>query len=278
MPFQQNAKPDRRMIIGCSDARVIMGSDEAALVRLWREKRGEVEPQDLSRDLLVQLGCATEDLNRRWFEQETKSSVSQVQRFLRHPSLSFMGATLDGMVEAQAAGPAVFEAKFMLPWSFSENAAAEKHMPQLQHNMLVAGAKTAFLSIITGAGKWVLIEVEADPVYQTVLIQVERTFWRCVQTGEVPRPFDAEPPKAKVPAVRVVDMTTSNTWAEFAALFIRTRVAHAEHESAKAELKALVPEDAKEAFGHGVRAQRSRAGAISFEVVANGGGSHAHVQ
>ncbi len=122
-----------------------------------------------------------------------------------------------------------------------------------------------------------LIEVEADPVYQTVLLQVERIFWRCVQTGEVPRPFDAEPPRAKVAAVRVVDMTTSNTWAEWASLFLRTRQAHAAHESAKAELKRLVPEDAREAFGHGVRARRSRAGAISFEAMANGG-SHAHLQ
>jgi predicted phage-related endonuclease len=61
--------PDRRLFIRGSDARVIMGSDEAALHRLWQEKRGEVEPRDLSRDLLVQLGSVTEDLNRRWFEQ-----------------------------------------------------------------------------------------------------------------------------------------------------------------------------------------------------------------
>jgi predicted phage-related endonuclease len=270
--------PDRRTFLGGSDARAIMGLDEASLVRLWREKRGEIEPQDLSSNLLVQLGCATEDLNRRWFEQETKTRVSQVQRFLRHPSLSFMGATLDGMVEAQGPGPAVFEAKFMLPFSFSEEAAAEKHMAQLQHNMLVAGVRRGCLSVITGGGKWVLIEVEADPVYQTVLLQVERIFWRCVQTGEVPRPFDAEPPKAKVAAVRVVDMTASNSWAEWASLFLRTRQAHAEHETAKAELKGLVPEDAREAVGHGVRARRSKAGAISFEVLANGGGSHAHVQ
>ena len=55
-----------------------------------------------------------------------------------------------------------------------------------------------------------------------------------------------------------------NAWAEYAAIFARTRAAHAEHESAKTELKALVPEDAREAYGHGVRAKRSRAGAISL--------------
>jgi predicted phage-related endonuclease len=265
---------DRRTFVGGSDSRIIMSADEAAVVRLWREKRGEVEPEDLSRHLLVQFGHVTEDLNRRWFVQETGRRLDQVQHFLRHPRVEWIGATLDGMVAAETA---VFEAKFMLPWSFSEESAADKHMPQLQHNMLVSGTRRSYLSILTGGAKWVLIEVEADPLYQTVLLQVERLFWRCVQTGEVPRPFDVEPPKAKLPIVRIVDMTASNAWAEQAASFRRTRDAHAEHETARSELKALMPEEAKEAFGHGVRAKRSKAGAVSFDVIANGG-EHAHHQ
>jgi hypothetical protein len=62
-------------------------------------------------------------------------------------------------------------------------------------------------------------------------------------------------------------MTASNAWAEFAAIFTRTRAAHLEHEGAKAELKGLMPEDAKEAIGHGVRAKRSKSGAISFDLL-----------
>ena len=62
-------------------------------------------------------------------------------------------------------------------------------------------------------------------------------------------------------------MSSSNSWAEFAGIFLRTREAYAEHERAKAELKALVPEDAREASGHGIRARRSKAGAISFDVL-----------
>ena len=54
---------NRRTFIGGSDARTIMGDDENALVRLWREKRGEVEPEDLSGNLIVQLGVVTEPLN-----------------------------------------------------------------------------------------------------------------------------------------------------------------------------------------------------------------------
>src|SRR6202166_2042297 len=128
---------DRRYFIGGSDARIIMGSDEAALHRLWREKRGEAEPEDLSDNLIVQLGVVTEHLNRHWYERNTGQAIKDVQRRVKHPVIKWMAATLDGTVEGTGA---VFEAKFMLPWSFSEEAAAEKHMAQLQHNMWVTNA------------------------------------------------------------------------------------------------------------------------------------------
>jgi hypothetical protein len=175
-----------------------------------------------------------------------------------------MGATLDGMV---AGSGAVFEAKFMLPWSFSEEAAAEKHMAQLQHNMWVTNAKAAALSIITGGGKWVELSISADPLYQHLLLTAEKKFWRCVESGEPPRLFGVEPPRPRIAAVRIVDMSASNAWAEFAGVFCRTRSAFLEHESAKAELKGLMPEDAKEAMGHGIRAKRSKSGAVSFDVL-----------
>jgi hypothetical protein len=256
---------DRRTYIGGSDARVIMGDDEAVLLRLWREKRGEEEPEDLSGNLIVQLGSSTEELNRLWFERYSGESVSQVQRHVRHPVNRWMGATLDGMVEGKGA---VFEAKFMLPWSFSEEAAAGKHMAQLQHNMWVVNAKEAVLSIITGGGKWVEMTIPADSLYQHLLITAERKFWHCVETGESPRLFCVDPPKPRIEAVRIVDMSTSNSWAEFAGLFCSTRTAFLDHERAKAELKVLMPEDAKEAFGHGIRAKRSKSGAVSFDVLA----------
>jgi hypothetical protein len=154
----------------------------------------------------------------------------------------------------------------MLPWSFSEEAAAEKYMPQLQHNMWVVAARTAVLSVITGGGKWVEIITHADPLYQHLIVTAERKFWRCVESGEPPRPFVFEQPKPRIEAVRVVDMSASNSWAEFAGTFRSTRQSFLEHERSKAELKGLIPEDAKEAIGHGVRARRSKSGAISFDL------------
>jgi predicted phage-related endonuclease len=185
-----------------------------------------------------------------------------------------MAATLDGMVEQTGA---VFEAKFMLPWSFSEEAAAEKYMPQVQHNTWVMNAKAAVLSIITGGGKWVEIAIAADPLYQHLLLTAEKKFWRCVEDGEPPRLFGLEPPRPRIEAVRIVDMSASNAWAEFSSVFRRTREAFLEHENAKTELKALMPEDAKEVIGHGIRAKRSKSGAVSFDVLSMEG-SHAPLQ
>src|SRR5947209_16711329 len=118
-------KMDRRAFIGGSDARIIMGDDQSALLRLWREKRGEIEPEDLSGNLIVQLGTVTEKLNRTWYEPNTGRSVGDVQRRAQHSEIPWMVATLDGVVEETGA---VFEAKFMLPWSFSEETATEKYM------------------------------------------------------------------------------------------------------------------------------------------------------
>ena len=268
------SKTSRRSFIGGSDARIVMGEDEEALVRLWREKRGEGEPEDLSGNLVVQLGVVTEELNRRWYEANSGQTVVDVQKHIRHATLRWMAATLDGRVEASGA---VFEAKFMLPWSFSEEAAAEKYMPQLQHNMWVIAARTAVLSVITGGGKWVEIKTHADPLYQHLIVTAERKFWRCVESGEPPTLFGVEPPKPRIEATRIVDMSSSNAWAEFAAIFSRTRSAYLEHEQAKAELKGLVPEDAQQAIGHGVRARRSKSGAISFDLLDAQGDGHAAV-
>jgi len=157
-------------------------------------------------------------------------------------------------------------------------------MPQLQHNMWVVAARYAapvvspVLSVITGGGKWVEIATHADPLYQHLIVTAERKFWRCVESGEPPRLFGVEPPRPRIEAVRTVDMSDSNSWAEFAGLFRSTRQAFLDHERSKAELKVLMPEAAKEAIGHGVRAKRSKSGAISFDLLDVDGSGHAAQQ
>ena len=268
-------KPQRNAFIGGSDARIIMGDDEAALAaplageaRRGRAGRsvGQSDRPARARDRTAEPAMVR--ANHRDRPSETS------RRWVRHPVIRWMAATLDGVVEGTGA---VFEAKFMLPWSFSEEAAAEKHMAQLQHNMWVTNATAAVLSIITGGGKWVEIKIPADSLYQHLLLTAEKKFWRCVESGEPPRLFGVEPPRARIEAVRIVDMSSSNAWAEFSGVFRRTREAYLEHENAKTELKALMPEDAKEAIGHGIRAKRSKSGAVSFDVLSLEAG-HAALQ
>jgi hypothetical protein len=100
--------------------------------------------------------------------------------------------------------------------------------------MWVIASRTAVLSIITGGGKWVEMTIPADPLYQHLLLTAERKFWRSVQSGEPPRLFGIEPPRPRVEAVRTVDMSGSNAWAEFANLYRLTRPAALNHDRAAA--------------------------------------------
>ena len=102
MKTQVWTKPyeDRRSFIGGSDARIIMGADEAPLLRLWREKRGEAEPEDLSVNLIVQLGLVTEDLNRRWYELNTGATITYGRPAADPPS----GGAMDGGNPRRAGG------------------------------------------------------------------------------------------------------------------------------------------------------------------------------
>ena len=203
----------RRSFIGGSDARIIMGGERRAGPPLAR-KAG----RSRAGGPLGQPRGAAWSGDRRpqpsLVRAQHRPASRDVQRRVKHSAIGWMAATLDGMVEGTEA---VFEAKFMLPWSFDEEAAAEKHMAQVQHNMWVTHLRTSVLSIITGGGKWVEIAIPMDPLYLSVLVAAEKKFWRCVQSGETPHPINSEPPRPRIEAIRIVDMSASNSSAEFAA-------------------------------------------------------------
>ena len=246
---------ERRSFIGGSDARVIMGDDESALHRLWGEKR----PAKLGRRISPAASSSSSSWARHREPRPAGTgathgqTVECVQHRLRHPVVRWMGATLDGMI---AGSGAVFEAKFMLPWSFSEEAAAEKHMAQLQHNMWVTNARAAALSIITGGGKWVEITITADSLYQHLLLTAEKKFWlrrkrraplACSELSHrgfgrgssAASTWPRQMPGPSLPCLRFAgpDRPSSSTG------------------SAKAELKGLMPADSKEASRHGIPGQ-----------------------
>jgi hypothetical protein len=166
----------------------------------------------------------------------------------------------------------------MLPWSFSEEAAAQKYMPQLQHNMWVVAARSAVLSVITGGGKWVEIKTHADPLYQHLVVTAERKFWRCVESGEPPTLFGVEPPKPRIEGVRIVDMRIRHPILRWMAATLDGRV---QGTGCASRAAPPTPGPSSPAFlsepgGHGVRAKRSKSGAITFELL-NAEDGHAAV-
>ena len=250
---------DRRSFIGGSDANVILSGDSERILRLWREKRGEVEPEDLSSSLPVMLGCWTETFNRQWFEKLSGERVREVGQSLTCPKYDWRRCTLDGVVESSGA---VWEAKHTSAFAKSEEV-LERYMPQLQHNMAVADAETAVLSVIFGNHKYEIIEVRADWLYQLELLDAEEEFWNCVLTGREPVPAEPPPPPRPI-GVREVCLEGNNAWASAAHDWIANRDAAKIHASATSLIKQLVEEDVARAFGHGIEAKRSRSGALTI--------------
>jgi predicted phage-related endonuclease len=253
----------RRRLLGGSDANIILGGSEDSLLRLWHEKRGEVEAEDLSGKLAVVLGCWTEAFNRQWYEKATGEQVDRAGMSLRCPVHPWRGCTLDGFVERASA---VWEAKHTSGFAKGDEVLA-RYAPQLQHNMAVAGADRAILSVIFGNGKWELFEVASDWLYQEELLEAETRFWRCVEDGVPPATVSAPPPPRPL-GIREVSFEGSNAWAAAAADWLRHRDAAKKHVAAVMSLKELVEDDVARAFGHGIEAKRSKTGAISIREIA----------
>jgi predicted phage-related endonuclease len=245
--------------IGGSDVNVILSGDEARIHRLWQEKRGEAEPEDLSSKLAVMLGCWTEDFNRQWYVRLMDQEISRIGERLACEIHDWRSATLDGYVERLGA---VFEAKHTSPFVTAEDLLA-RYMPQLQHNMAVAGCEMAVLSVIFGNTRWECFEVAADWLYQADLLEAEQRFWDCVQSGTPPVAL-APPPAPKPIGVREVCLEGNNAWASSAADWLQHRLAAKKHAEATSNLKSQVEDDVARAFGHGIEVKRSKAGALSI--------------
>jgi len=256
--------------IGGSDANTIMSGNADRLIQLWREKRGEAEPEDLSNNLAVQMGSFTEPLNIAWFEKQTGRKVMQLHGLpgggmipADQRPLPYMTCTLDGWVAEHGDLPeAVFEAKHTGVRQTDSELFA-RYVPQLTHNCLCTGATVAFLSVFKGNGDWFVMEYDLDAGYAAALVEAEAQFWNCVRTGEPPAPLPA-PPAPQPKGVIEYDMTGSNEWAAHAADYADTILAADRHEIARKGLKELVPADASKATGHGITISRDKRGALRF--------------
>lgn len=253
----------RRSFIGGSDANVILSGDRGKVERLWREKRGEAEAEDLSDKLAVMLGCWSEPFNRLWYEKLSGCPVTRIGQTIVSADYGWRCCTLDGFVEGSEA---VFEAKHTSAFTTAEQA-LERYMPQLQHNMAVTGASRAILSVIFGNHKYEMIEVPSDWLYQLELLDAEQAFWNCVQTGEEPVPCEPPPPPTPI-GTREICFEGNNTWASAAVDWLQHRGAAKKHAGASGLIKSLIEEDVSRAFGHGIEAKRSKSGAITIRELA----------
>jgi predicted phage-related endonuclease len=253
----------RRAGIGGSDANTILSGDVDRILRLWREKRGEVEGEDLSGVLQVMLGSWTEAFNRQWYQRQTGNVVTDAGAVAACPIHDWRRCTLDGFIYEMGA---IWEAKHTSAFAKPEEVLA-RYMPQLQHNMVVRGADRAILSVIYGNHKWEAYEVASDWMYQDELLEAEDRFWTCVRSGDPPVAISAPPPPRPV-AVREVCLEGNNAWANAAVDWLKNGEAAKLHASAAKDLKGLVEEDVSRAYGHGIEARRSKAGAITIREMA----------
>jgi predicted phage-related endonuclease len=253
----------RRKSIGGSDANIILSGDRDRIYRLWQEKRALIEPEDLSGKISVMLGSWTEAFNRQWYERLTGNRIIGAGTALTCPRHGWRTCTLDGIVEK---GSAVFEAKHTNAFVKNEEV-LERYMPQLQHNMAVANADRAILSVIFGNARYETFEVASDWLYQLDLFKAEKSFLDAVLSGKPP--VAAPPPPAPRPvATRELSFQGNNAWASAAADWLENFSAAKAHAAACKSLKELIDEDVARAFGHGIEAKRSKAGAITIRTLA----------
>lgn len=250
---------ERRGYINASEAPTICGGDSAARARLWQEKTGQIEPEDLSGVLAVQLGSYTESFNAAWFTQATGIAVSDRGGVLKD---GFLRATLDGMCEYQGA-LAVWEAKHIGAFSKIDDA-AQRYMPQLFVQMHLSGARQAIISMLHGTQNYEWLHVEWDDAYAASVLAMLADFHTAVALREPPDDAPVIEP-LKISEFKPYDFSDRNDWIYHAGDWLENEDAAKKFNSAVKCLKEIIPEDASEVAGGGIIAKRSKAGAISIK-------------
>jgi predicted phage-related endonuclease len=248
----------RRFSIGGSDANTIMSGDPVRIIKLWKEKIGDAEPENLDDVFAVQLGTFTEPFNVEWFTKTTGRVVTNQGERHVHGTHSFLTCTLDGLTDD---GKTVFEAKHTGEY-MKEDEILDRYAPQLHHNMSVMGVRNAVLSVIFGNRRHETFEVAYDDIYASAVEYAVHNFWKHVQDKTPPVPQE------KVsfgPPVRRVDMTSNNRWAALAYQWKENAQYVKLYDEAAAGLKELVDADVMEAYGHGITIKRDKRGALRMK-------------
>jgi predicted phage-related endonuclease len=251
---------DRRGYINASECPTICGDDPAKRLRLWQEKTGQVEPEDLSDVLPVQLGSYTEAFNRVWFERVSGLTVTDRGLVIRDEHLR---CTLDGMTQYREM-PCVWEAKHIGAFSKVDDA-VQRYFPQVFVQMHLTRTKQAILSILHGTQNYEWVHVEWDDAYGASVLDRISEFWADVQFKQPPADAPGLPsPKPEL--FKAYDFSAKNEWTSLEVDWTQNEAAAKKFEKAAKDLKALVPADASEVTGKGTVCKRDKAGKLSIKV------------
>ena len=278
----QDALDKRQTTFGGSDANILASGDEERTTRLWEEKCGLVEPNDLSTVWPVLMGWTTEDLNVAWFEYKHQKTVKNQQLVIRSKRLPFMRCTLDGSVDDWEGAQAVFDAKFTLgrpkkgeAWQDVIPRLVKGYSPQLHWNGRLleehTGKKVKFgiLNIIRAGDEPTTHVIKLDRHYTDHLIDLATEFMHCVETGHpyyIPIPVNAPVPPDERVSYDMTEHKKALDWKRFAETWTQTYGAAQSFKDAETAIKKLVPRDASEASGHGIRVRVNKNNSKRIEV------------
>lgn len=250
--------PERQGRMTGSRVRILMNGSDEELLSLWREMRGEQEPEDLSQNFAVQLGKFTEPFHLKWISRGMEKKLSREGEFVKHPVHDWAAVTLDGFWE-DLRGPV--ETKHCGGYQ-EYNDVREFYIAQPYWQMICTQTDKCAFSVIQGNRAPVVEIIEYDTEYGSELWKRAYDFMECVWSGKPPVVLPPVP--APVPAIKTYDMTGNNSWAANAFVWLENLKAAKDHATAVKELKVAVPADAKKCFGHGITVSRNKAGALTI--------------
>lgn len=275
----------RKFGIGGSDACAVMrgNAEELEALRLQKTNGGKAPPaagglrlgaksEDLSRVLPVQMGSWTEPLNRLWLSYAINMPVKPGIA-VPHPTIHFMRANIDGVVIDRSTDLGtplpIVECKHVNDFTRME-AVLSKYYAQLQHNIVCATAPCCYLSVFFGSGRHEWKRVDPDFGYIETMLVAEQKFWDHV-ISETPFTSDASPIEfVPLEKMRQVDMAGSNVWATHAADWLRDRGPAKAFDETTRQLKELIDDDVRRAFGAGIEVVRDKRGVSVRALISEG--------
>tara|TARA_R100000664_G_C2757586_1_gene145940 strand:+ start:332 stop:1204 length:873 start_codon:yes stop_codon:yes gene_type:complete len=235
---------------------------------LWKRLKG-LEKTNFNK-FNIQLGNVTEKFNIIWQAKNKNWDLEFPTEVIRHPDVSCIGALVDAIGEDRL-GKFVIDAKHTHPYRGDyaniESRLEDSYYWQAQNNMLATGIGRFCLTAIAGNNLIEPIFIDANWEHQEKLVELHKEFWWHME-GDDRCPADPASlgkPKIKSTLLKVIDMSKNNLFVDLANDFHELHPAEQKFKAIKEKLKKLVPDDAKEVHGGGLKIVRNKAGSLTIK-------------